>query len=167
MTLPASQQHALDAIDDVLQSSEPRLATMFGVFTDLTRLEAMPPVETLPPGRWWTRHGLPGPRYRPGWLAHQRHRSGQQRYQHRRRATRRLRQIVLVPLLLLAAVSLLIVGLVSSGPAGRRGCGQAVAAVMASRLRSAVSDTAGSGGTQGTVAAGCPAGGAAPAAGSR
>ena len=154
MTLPASQQHALDAIDDVLQSSEPRLATMFGVFTDLTRLEAMPPVETLPPGRWWTRHGRPGPRYRPGWLAHQRHPSGQQRYQHGRRATRRLRQIVLVPLLLLAAVSLLIVGLVSSGPAGRRGCGQAVAAVMASRLRSAVSDTAGSGGSQGTVAAG-------------
>ena len=162
MTLPASQQHALDAIDDVLQSSEPRLATMFGVFTDLTRLEAMPPVETLPPGRWWTRRGRPGPRYRPGWLAYQRHRPGQQRYQryqryqHGRRATRRLRQIVLVPLLLLAAVSLLIVGLVSSGPAGRRGCGQAVAAVMASQLRSAVSDTAGSGGTQGTVAAGLP-----------
>ena len=35
MTLPASQQHALDAIDDVLQSDEPQLATMFGVFTDL------------------------------------------------------------------------------------------------------------------------------------
>ena len=51
MTLPASQQHALNAIDDVLQSAEPRLATMFGVFTDLTRMEAMPAAETLPPGR--------------------------------------------------------------------------------------------------------------------
>ena len=60
MTLPASQQHALDAIDDVLQSAEPRLATMFGVFTHLTRQEAMPAVETLPPGRWWTRYRLPG-----------------------------------------------------------------------------------------------------------
>ncbi len=106
MTLPASQQHALDAIDDVLQSAEPRLATMFGVFTDLTRLEAMPAVETLPPGRWWTRYRLPGHRYRPG----RPHHSG------RRRADRRLGRIVLVPLLLVAAVSLLIVSLISAGP---------------------------------------------------
>ena len=61
MTLPASQQRALDAIDDVLQSAEPRLATMFGVFTDLTRLDAMPAAETLEPGPWWTRHRLAGP----------------------------------------------------------------------------------------------------------
>ena len=66
MTLPASQQHALDAIDEVFQSAEPRLATMFGVFTHLTRQEAMPGVETLPPGRWWTRYRLPGRPYRPG-----------------------------------------------------------------------------------------------------
>lgn len=66
MTLPASQQHALDVIDDVLQSAEPQLASMFGVFTDLTRLEAMSAVETLPPGQWWNRYQLPGHRYRPG-----------------------------------------------------------------------------------------------------
>ena len=66
MTLPPSQQHALNAIDDVLQSAEPRLATMFGVFTDLTRTEAMPAAETLPPGPWWARWG----RHRlPGYLA--------------------------------------------------------------------------------------------------
>ena len=53
MALPPSQQHALNAIDDALQSAEPRLATMFGVFTDLTRMEAMPAAETLPPGPWW------------------------------------------------------------------------------------------------------------------
>ena len=64
MALPPSQQHALNEIGDVLQSAEPRLATMFGLFTDLTRLEAMPSAETLPPGSWWTRHRLPGHRYR-------------------------------------------------------------------------------------------------------
>jgi hypothetical protein len=42
MALPSSQQHALDAIDDNLKTAEPRLATMFGVFTHLTRQEARP-----------------------------------------------------------------------------------------------------------------------------
>ena len=156
MTLPASQQRALDAIDDVLQSAEPRLATMFGVFTDLTRLDAMPAAETLEPGPWWARHRLAGPLYRPGWSGHLPHWAGQRRHQpvgHPLRAGRRLSRIVLVPLLLLAAVSLVVVSLVSSGPGGRRGCGQAVAAVMAARLRGAVSASAGSGGAGGT---GCP-----------
>ena len=163
MTLPASQQRALDAIDDVLQSAEPRLATMFGVFTDLTRLDAMPAAETLPPEPWWTRGRPPGLRYRAG-----RHRSRpgrqhqhRQRYQSGRWGGRQLVRIVLVPLLLMAAASLLIVSLVSSGPAGRRGCGQAVALVMASRLRSAVSDSAGSGGT------GCTSGSVRSPAGTR
>lgn len=163
MTLPPSQQHALDAIDDVLQSAEPRLATMFGVFTDLTRLDSMPAAETLPPEPWWARYRLPGWRYRAG-----RHRSrpGRQyqpgrRYQHGRRGGRHLVRIVLVPLLLIVAASLLIVNLVSSGAAGRRGCGQAVAVVMASRLRSAVSDSAGSGGT------GCTSASVRPTVGTR
>jgi hypothetical protein len=135
MTLPASQQHALDAIDDVLQSAEPRLATMFGVFTHLTRQEAMPTVETLPPGRWWTRYHLPGRPYRPG---RQRHPRGP-------RAGRRLGRVVLLPLLLIAAVSLLISGLVSAGPAGRRGCGQAMVMVMAAQQRTAPGQAAGAG----------------------
>ncbi len=164
MTLPASQQRALDAIDDVLQSAEPRLATMFGVFTDLTRLDAMPAAETLEPRPWWARHRLAGPRYRPGWSGHQRHRPGQRRHRpgrHPLRAGRRLSRIVLIPMLLLAAVSLVIVSLVSSGPAGRRGCGQAVAAVMAARLRSAVNASTGSGST------GCPSSSAQPVLGGR
>jgi hypothetical protein len=61
----------------------------------------------------------------------------------------------------MAAASLLIVSLVSSGAAGRRGCGQAVAVVMASRLRSAVGDSAGSGGS------GCTSGGARSPVGNR
>ncbi len=166
MTLPASQQRALNAIDDVLQSAEPRLATMFGVFTDLTRLDAMPAVETLQPGPWWSRHRLTGPLYRPGWTGHGRRRRGQWHQPARRplQACRWLSRVVLIPLLLLAAASLVIVSLVSSGPAGRRGCGQAVAAVMAARLRGAVSASAGSGGARGTR---CPSSGAQPVFGGR
>jgi hypothetical protein len=163
MTLPPSQQHALNAIDDVLQSGEPRLASMFGVFTDLTRLEAMPDAETLPPGPWWTRHRLPGHRYLATHYLAGRGRAGRPRRTRRpgQDAGRRLGRLVLVPLLLLAVAGLLIVSLVSSGAAGRRGCGQAVAAVMTSRLRSAAAGAAGSGG------AGCPAGRAQPSGGSR
>ena len=155
MTLPASQQHALDAIDDVLQSAEPQLASMFGVFTDLTRQEAMPAVETLPPGRWWTRYRLPGRRYRPG----RPHHSG------RRRAGGGLSRIVLVPLLLIAAVGLVIVSLVNAGSTGRRGCAQAVVMVMGARHAehpdSAVgtSSAAGMGGTNCRAASPQPAGG--------
>lgn len=57
MSLPVSQQRALDAIDHELGGADTRLAGMFGVFTELTRLEKMPPAETLRPGRWWARAG--------------------------------------------------------------------------------------------------------------
>jgi hypothetical protein len=154
MTLPASQQHALDAIDEVLQSAEPRLASMFGVFTDLTRLEAMPATETMTPSRW-TRYRVPGRRYHPG-------------RPHRprgRQAGRRVGRMVLVPLLLIAAVSLLVVSLVNAGPTGRRGCAQAVVAVMGARVRPAVSDTAGTDslGDTGIGGAGCRTASAQPA----
>ncbi len=144
MTLSASQQHALDAIDDVLQSAEPRLATMFGVFTHLTRQEAMPAVETLPPGRWWTRYRLPGRRYRPG----------PQRYPRGRRANRRIGRVVLLPLLLIAAVSLLISSLLSAGPGGR-GCSQAVVMVMAARQRATASNATGNSGAASMGGTGC------------
>jgi len=118
MTLPPSQQHALDAIDGNLQTAEPMPATMFGVFTDLTRQEAMPAAETLPPESWWTWHPLPG--RRPGPRRPSAGRSG---------PGRRLGRLVLVPLLLIAALSVVVVSLAGSGAAGRRGCGQAVAVV--------------------------------------
>jgi len=150
MALPPSQQHALNAIDDVLQSAEPRLATMFGVFTELTRTEAMPTAETLTPGPWWTRwarHRLPG---------HVARRSRARRF----RAGRQLGRIVLIPVLLLAAASLLVVSLVSSGTAGKRGCGHAVTAAMLPGLGRVATGTSGSGGA-------CPAGSPQPTAGSR
>ena len=172
MTLPPSQQHALNAIDDVLQSAEPRLATMFGVFTDLTRMEAMPAAETLPPGRWWarwTRHRLPGHLARRSrarrFRADRPGRPGSGRWPGRqagRRAGRQLGRIVLIPVLLLVAASLLVVSLVSSGAAGRRGCGHAAAAVaMLPGLSSVAAGTPGSG------RAACPAGSPQPTAGSR
>ena len=155
MTLPASQQHALDAIDDVLQSAEPRLATMFGVFTDLTGQEALPAVETLPPGRWWTRYRLPGRHYRPG------------RQQPRgQRADRRLGRVVLVPLLLIAAVGLLISSLVTAGPAGR-GCGPAAVMVMAARQRTTAGIAAGTSGAAGMTRTNCGVASPQPASGSR
>jgi hypothetical protein len=154
MTLPASQQHALDAIDDVLQCAEPRLATMFGVFTDLTGQEAMPAVETLPPGRWWSRYRLPGHHYRPG------------RQPRGRRAARRLGRVVLVPLLLIAAVGLLISSLVTAGPAGR-GCGPAAVMVMAARHRTTAGIAAGASSTAGMARTNCGAPSPQPASGSR
>jgi hypothetical protein len=175
MTLPPSQQHALNAIDDVLQSAEPRLATMFGVFTDLTRMETMPAVETLPPGPWWarwTRHRLPGHlarrsrarRFRAGrFRAGRPGRPRSGRWpggQAGRRAGRQLSRIVLIPVLLLVAASLLVVSLVSSGAAGRRGCGHAAAAVMLPGLSGVATGTSGSG------RAACPAGSPQPTAGS-
>ena len=158
MTLPPSQQHALNAIDDVLQSAEPRLATMFGFFTDLTRMEAMPAAETLPPDPWWARWarrprarrflaGRPGSGRWPGEQAG-------------RRAGRQLGRIVLIPVLLLAAASLLVVSLVSSGTAGKRGCGHVVTAAMLPGLGRVATGTSGSG-------AACPAGSPQPTAGSR
>jgi hypothetical protein len=157
MTLPASQQHALDVIDDVLQSAEPRLATMFGVFTHLTRQEAMPAVETLPPSRWWARYRLPGQRYRPG----------RQRQPRGPRAGHRLGRVVLVPLLLIAAVSLLVSSLISASTAGRRGCGQAAVMVMAARQRATTSHAAAAGGAVGMGGANCRAASPQPADGSR
>ena len=124
-------------------------ATMFGVFTDLTRQEAMPAAETLPPESWWTWHPLPG--RRPGPRRPSAGRSG---------PGRRMGRIVLVPLLLIAALSVVVVSLAGSGAAGRRGCGQAVAVVMAARLRS----TAGKAVSGGS---GCPARRTRPAAGKR
>ena len=136
MTLPASQQHALDAIDEVFQSAEPRLATMFGVFTHLTGLETMPAVETLPPGRWWTRYRLPGRHYRPG----------RQQYPRGQAGRPQARRVVLLPLLLIAAVGLLISSLISAGSAGR-GCGQAAVMVMASPAAGNPGNAARTGGT--------------------
>jgi hypothetical protein len=50
MTLPATQQRILNRIEDNLRASEPRLASMFGMFTRLTASELPPFREQLPLG---------------------------------------------------------------------------------------------------------------------
>ncbi|HEY1346851.1 MAG TPA: hypothetical protein VGF54_17835 [Streptosporangiaceae bacterium] len=47
MTLPACQQRALDGIESALQAREPRLASMFAIFTRLAKDEAVPRTESL------------------------------------------------------------------------------------------------------------------------
>jgi hypothetical protein len=48
MTLPPAQERVLDAMAESLRASEPRLASMFAIFTRLTRNEAAPRREQLP-----------------------------------------------------------------------------------------------------------------------
>jgi hypothetical protein len=45
--LPACQQRALDGIESGLQACEPRLASMFAIFTRLAKDEAVPRTESL------------------------------------------------------------------------------------------------------------------------
>jgi hypothetical protein len=53
MRLAASQQgRALDRIERTLLADDPRLGSLFAVFTRLTRQEAMPATEQVRAGRW-------------------------------------------------------------------------------------------------------------------
>jgi hypothetical protein len=55
--LPAGQQQVLDRIESELEACEPRLRSMFAIFTRLTRDEGAPRTESLLPARRfrWTR----------------------------------------------------------------------------------------------------------------
>jgi hypothetical protein len=54
MSLPASQQRALNQIEKTLADDHPSLGPMFAIFTGLTGHEAMPVIErvTARPWRW-------------------------------------------------------------------------------------------------------------------
>jgi hypothetical protein len=54
MSLPACQQRALDRIATTLLAGDPRLGSLFGIFTRLTWHEAMPRIEQVKPGRWYS-----------------------------------------------------------------------------------------------------------------
>jgi hypothetical protein len=47
MSLPARQQRALDRIDQTLTGNDPRLGSMFAIFTRLTLDEPMPATERV------------------------------------------------------------------------------------------------------------------------
>lgn len=51
MSLPAGQQQVLDRIETDLEGCEPRLRSMFAIFTRLTRDEGAPRTEALRPVR--------------------------------------------------------------------------------------------------------------------
>ncbi len=54
MSLPACQQRVLDRIEQTLKKREPRLASMFAMFTRLATGEALPRLEALEPVPWWS-----------------------------------------------------------------------------------------------------------------
>lgn len=56
MSLPARQQRALDRIEKTLLADDPRLGSMFAIFTRLTWHEAMPMTERARTGLSWLRH---------------------------------------------------------------------------------------------------------------
>ena len=122
MSLPASQQRALDAIDSHLRGTDIRLASMFTVFTELTRLEKMPLAETVQPVRWWARAGRRAARPR---------RSG------------RAGTIMLVPLLLAATLSLLLLSMLTTRPASSRRCAHTASFIAPVRLASTADCAAG------------------------
>jgi hypothetical protein len=47
MSLPAGQQRALERIEQTLTAEDPRLGSLFAVFTRLTRNEALPRTEQI------------------------------------------------------------------------------------------------------------------------
>jgi hypothetical protein len=61
VSLPASQQQVLDRIESDLEGCEPRLRSMFAIFTRLTRDDGAPHTELLRPGshriRWTSPDG--------------------------------------------------------------------------------------------------------------
>jgi hypothetical protein len=65
VNLPTGQQQVLDWIESDLEAGEPRLRSMFAIFTRLTRDEGAPPTESLRPEgllrRAWSGGGRSGP----------------------------------------------------------------------------------------------------------
>ena len=138
MSLPVSQQRTLDAIDSDLRVADTRLASMFRVFTELTRLEKMPLAETFQPVRWWTRSGRRTARRQRGCTL-----PGCRRPGHRglgwfspRTGHNRLGTLVLVPLLLAATLSLLLLTVLTTSPVRSGRCAQTTGFTAPVRLAS-------------------------------
>jgi hypothetical protein len=49
VSLPVSEQRVLDRIENALEGGEPRLRSMFAIFTRLTRDDAVPITEAIQP----------------------------------------------------------------------------------------------------------------------
>jgi hypothetical protein len=57
MSLPVAQERTLTSIEQALRSRDPRLNSLFSIFTRLTRQDPMPAIEQLQPRRWQPRPG--------------------------------------------------------------------------------------------------------------
>lgn len=53
--MPGGQQQVLDGIETDLEEGEPRLRSMFAIFTRLTQDDGAPRTESLDPAGWLTR----------------------------------------------------------------------------------------------------------------
>ena len=117
MSLPACQQRILDGIAGALQARDPRMVSLFSIFTRLTRQEPMPRREELD-GSGRLRRALRGLRgLRPA----------------------RLGPIVLVPVVLAAIIGLLMLSPLAASP---RLCGPAPALRVSAHQPGQASDCA-------------------------
>jgi hypothetical protein len=134
MSLPACQERVLRGIESALRRGEPRLASIFAIFTRLTRDEELPRTEQLVqrpwPQRWLDRAGVRSRRRRRGgraitWA------SG--------RPATRLRAMILIPVLLIMTAS----GLAFASSSGTHACPAAAhrVAVAARWMTCAASET--------------------------
>ncbi len=118
MALPAGQQKVLDRIEDALRLSEPRLASMFAIFTRLTRHEARPPREQLPFGRRGARCRLLRFRHIVSARHPLRHRRRRALSFGRSEGVRLTRALILGQIIAVVAVLGLLVGMSSHGVRG-------------------------------------------------
>jgi hypothetical protein len=113
MSLPTGQQRILDGIEEGLRTHDLRLASLFATFTRLNSQEEMPEVEELKPARrrsarpetlraWRPGQPLPWPTDRP---------------------PGRVSWIMLLPIVLMAALSALVLGLLVSAPQSKCAAG--------------------------------------------
>lgn len=58
MSLPAAEQQVLTRIEQILQSRDPRLKSLFATFTSLTRHDPMPAIEQIRRTAWWLRSSI-------------------------------------------------------------------------------------------------------------
>ena len=111
MSLPASQRRILDRIERKLRDSDPRLTTLFSIFTRLTGDEDMPRIEEIKArlarfGAWFGRRTAPARRLVP-------------------RPTDRVMAIIFFPCALATVICALVIG--ASGPTAQR-CASSVRA---------------------------------------
>lgn len=142
MSLPTSQQRILDGIEDGLRAHDLRLASLFATFTRLTRQEEMPRVEQLKPGG--AMGPLPGSLRRPGLLrwrvlprpAGAKRPLGAVRIWRTGRPADGTPWITFLPIVLVAALSALVLGLLVSAHQGTCAAGGSSLSAASSVSRS-------------------------------